>query len=66
MSDPAVTELDVLIGSKWKKPPFVKRAWLRWALTVGAVIYLVLAIASVEVNWSRVYEGLDRGADFVT
>jgi len=66
MTDPAVTELDVLIGTKWKKPPFIKRPWLRWGLTAAGVIYLVLAIASIEVNWSRVYEGLERGADFVT
>jgi phosphonate transport system permease protein len=31
----------------------------------GAVIYLILAIRSVEVNWVRVYDGLERGWRFV-
>ncbi len=59
------TELGVLVGTKWKKPPFVKRAWLRWLLIIGAGLYFIAAIYSIEVNWSRVYEGLDRGGAFV-
>ncbi len=59
------SELDMLVGTRWKRPPFVKRRWLRWALTLAGLVYLVLAINSVEVNWSRVYLGLDRGAAFV-
>jgi len=59
------SELDLLLGRKWKKPPFIKRPWLRWGLIVGAGVYLVLAISSVPVNWARVYEGLERGAAFI-
>ena len=58
-------ELDDMLGTGWRRPPLVKRVWLRWTLLIGFAIYLVAAIASVEVNWSRVYEGLDRGAAFV-
>jgi phosphonate transport system permease protein len=65
MSGPTVSELDILIGNKWKKPSLIKRDWLRWGLAIGALVYLALAINSVEVNWTRVYEGLDRGAAFV-
>lgn len=65
MSTPSVSELDMLLGTRWKKPPFIKRTWLRWLLTLGALVYLVAAVSSVEVNWSRVYEGLDRGAAFI-
>ncbi len=61
----AAGDLDLLLGRKWKKPPFIKRPWLRWGLIIGAGIYLALAIASVPVNWARVYEGLDRGAAFI-
>jgi phosphonate transport system permease protein len=43
----------------------IKSARLRWFLGLGAAIYLSLAIGSVEVNWARVYEGLDRGWAFV-
>jgi phosphonate transport system permease protein len=38
---------------------------LRWLLTIAAVVYLVLAIASIDVNWIRVYEGMERGWRFV-
>ena len=57
--------LNARIGQPWRKPPFIKRIWLRWTLGVSAVLYLAAAIASIEVNWSRVYEGLDRGAAFI-
>lgn len=59
------SELDVLIGRRWKKPPFIKRTWLRWTLGIGFVAYLIAAFMTIDVNWSRVYEGLDRGAAFI-
>jgi len=65
MSGSTVSELDLLIGTGWKKPPLIKRDWLRWGLVIGALLYMIAAIGSVEVNWARVYQGLDRGAAFV-
>ncbi len=50
----------------WTRKPLIENATLRWGLILGTVVYLVLAVGSVEVNWTRVYEGLDRGAKFVT
>lgn len=61
----SAASLDARLGRRWRKPPFIRRAWLRWSLLLGALVYLVAAIASIEVNWARVYEGLDRGAAFV-
>ncbi|NQU56292.1 MAG: phosphonate ABC transporter, permease protein PhnE [Rhodospirillales bacterium] len=49
----------------WRKKPFVESARMRWFLGVGAALYLSASIGSLEVNWSRVYEGLDRGWAFV-
>ena len=49
----------------WKKKPTIESARMRWFLGVGAAIYLATAIGSLEVNWSRVYEGLDRGGAFI-
>ncbi|WP_323798412.1 phosphonate ABC transporter, permease protein PhnE [Nisaea sp.] len=49
----------------WSRPPFIKRSWLRWTLYFGALLYMVLAVGSVEVNWTRVWEGLDRGLRFI-
>src|SRR6202171_3503999 len=50
----------------WKKPPLIKRAWLRWTLARGAAFYCARASGAPEVNWTRVGEGLPRGAQFVT
>ncbi|CTQ33291.1 phosphonate ABC transporter, permease protein PhnE [Jannaschia rubra] len=61
----ADTEIDSLLGRKWRKPPMIRRRWLRWAIGLGFVAYLIAAFATIEVNWSRVYEGLDRGGAFV-
>ena len=49
----------------WKRPPQIvtDRRW-RIALNLGILAYLVLAIGTVEVDWSRVVDGLDRGGRF--
>ncbi|MDQ7071807.1 MAG: phosphonate ABC transporter, permease protein PhnE [Rhodobacterales bacterium] len=39
---------------------------LRMVLLVGFIVYFFMALNSMEVNWSRVYQGLDRGWKFVT
>jgi phosphonate transport system permease protein len=49
----------------WSPPSFIATQRARWALYAGALIYLVLAIGSVQVNWSRVVLGLERGWAFV-
>ena len=49
---------------RWKKPPFIRRAWLRWMLGVGAAVYLALALGTTDVNWIRVWDGLPRGVQF--
>ena len=51
---------------QWKRPPILihDRRW-RIAIYGGAIVYLILATASVDVNWARVYEGLERGWRFV-
>ena len=59
------TALDAALGQKWSKPPLVKRRWLRWGLGLGFVAYLIAAFMTIDVNWARVYEGLDRGAQFI-
>jgi phosphonate transport system permease protein len=50
----------------WRRPPtMVRDARWRWALWIGAAVYLALAIGSVEVNWVRVAAGLERGWRFI-
>jgi len=50
---------------QWKTPPLIRSAWLRWALVVAAVVYLALVFQTTPVNWTRVWEGLPRGAAFL-
>lgn len=52
-------------GRRWRKPPFIANPFWRYGLYAGALIYLVVAIGDVNVNWTRVVAGLDRGAAFV-
>src|SRR5690606_7583488 len=44
----------------WRPPRMIETAWLRWAVAIGVLVYLVLALGSVEVNWTRVVEGIAR------
>lgn len=55
------------VGRRWRKPPLIGSPLLRWALLIGTAAYLALAAWSIlaDVNWLRVYEGLDRGARFL-
>jgi phosphonate transport system permease protein len=50
---------------QWHRPPLISNPRLRWGLGIVAAIYLSLAIGTLEVNWARVYVGLDRGWKFV-
>jgi phosphonate transport system permease protein len=49
----------------WRPLPFVSSAAWRWSLNLAVLLYIVLAWLSTDVNWSRVWQGLDRGAAFV-
>ncbi|UXZ53649.1 phosphonate ABC transporter, permease protein PhnE [Halomonas sp. 7T] len=50
---------------QWRRLPLIESPRLRWALVLGGVVYLVLALASVEVNWARVAEGSGRALNFL-
>ncbi|MEZ5836430.1 MAG: phosphonate ABC transporter, permease protein PhnE [Geminicoccaceae bacterium] len=49
----------------WRGRPIIADPRLRWGLGIGFAVYLVLALGSIEVNWLRVWEGLDRGWAFI-
>lgn len=53
------------IGTPWKKPSLIKNATLRMVMMIGFGVYFLVALNSMEVNWSRVYQGLDRGWKFI-
>lgn len=55
-----------LAGRRWKRPPMlIADPLLRRAVYCAALFYVALALSTVDVNWTRVYEGLDRGLRFV-
>lgn len=45
---------------RWRRPPFIAQWHWRWAAYGGALAYAVLAFGSINVNWSRVAEGVVR------
>ncbi len=49
----------------WRKPPMISNPTLRWSLILGAAIYLSLALGTMDINWSRLAEGLPRGKRFL-
>ena len=49
----------------WFPPPFIVNPQTRWVIYIGVIVYLVLAIGSIEVNWARMVLGLERGWAFV-
>ena len=49
----------------WRRPPLIGNAWLRWAIIAGALVYLVAALLTIEVNWERVSQGLTQGWRFI-
>ncbi|MFB9869279.1 phosphonate ABC transporter, permease protein PhnE [Vreelandella sulfidaeris] len=51
---------------QWRRLPLIQNPRLRWGLAVGALVYLVLALGSVEVNWTRVAEGAGRAVNFLS
>ena len=52
-------------SDRWKRPHFIKRAWLRWLLIVGFALYLAIAFGTMDVDWQRAWEGLPRGKRFI-
>ncbi len=52
--------------TSWRRPPLIADPRLRWALIIGALIYLTLGIGSLEVNWTRAADGWERGLRFLS
>ena len=50
---------------EWRRLPLIDSPRLRWGIVVGVVVYLILALASVEVDWQRVAEGAGRALNFL-
>ena len=44
----------------WSRPPFIANPWLRWAVYLGVLAYVVWVLATIPVDWARVVEGVER------
>ena len=53
-------------STSWKRPPvFFTSAALRYTLWLLALVWFALAVSTIEVNWARVAEGMERGWRFI-
>ncbi|MEX0942750.1 MAG: phosphonate ABC transporter, permease protein PhnE [Pseudomonadales bacterium] len=52
-------------AATWRPPALIQSRLLRFVLTVLAAAYLATALGTVDVNWQRVAEGLDRSLVFL-
>lgn len=50
---------------QWRKPPFIESRAVRWCMWFAALTYLVFSVASLDINWARIAQGLERGGAFV-
>ncbi|MFN4098891.1 MAG: phosphonate ABC transporter, permease protein PhnE, partial [Pararhodobacter sp.] len=53
-------------ATSWRRPPqLIQSKWWRWGLMLAALVYLVVAIGSVDINWARIAVGMERGQRFI-
>ena len=52
-------------SGSWRPKPMISSVTLRWGINVAVLVYLVLLYFSVDINWSRVAQGMDRGLAFM-
>ena len=49
----------------WKKPPYIKSASIRWIIYFLSALYLAAAFGTMDINWTRIAEGLPRAERFL-
>lgn len=49
----------------WRRLPMIQSSKLRWGLTLSLTTYFILALSTVDVNWTRVAEGASRSLSFL-
>ena len=45
----------------WARPPLIADARVRAALFIGVLLYLVLAVGSLDIHWARLAQGFEKG-----
>ncbi len=54
-----------MVPARWRPPPLIANPRLRWGLYALGLAYLVAAVATVEIDWARLAQGVERGWRFV-
>ncbi|MCB2107162.1 MAG: phosphonate ABC transporter, permease protein PhnE, partial [Rhodobacteraceae bacterium] len=49
----------------WRRPPLIADARLRWLIWIAVAVYLAAAFGTMDINWSRIAQGWERGARFI-
>lgn len=49
----------------WRKPSFIESRTVRWLLWSGALVYLMFGLGSLDINWARIAQGMERGWVFI-
>ncbi len=62
----AIAAAAPVAGRRWRRPPVLiqSRTW-RWIVYGGALVYLVAAFGTLEVDLERIARGMDRAQRFV-
>jgi phosphonate transport system permease protein len=55
----------VVAGRTWKRPPVIESPALRWSIWIGTIVYLILAVGTLDINWQRIAQGMERGQRFL-
>jgi phosphonate transport system permease protein len=57
-----MTSASIQYPATWRRPPLIASPVWRYGLYAAALVYLVLAVGSLEFNWARISEGGARAA----
>lgn len=49
-----------IVARRWTPPSLIANPALRWTVYGGVVLYAVLALGTMEVNWTRIAQGAER------
>lgn len=52
--------MNAATAGTWRPPPAIASPWLRYGLYAAAAAYLALSVATIEINWARLADGLPR------
>lgn len=62
---PVFTRTDLARQGQWRPLPLIRDVRYRYLLILAVLVYFCLAFLSIDVNWARVAEGMNRAARFL-